>query len=81
MWTSANQGKSWKKIKQLTRGSQYNHGYCRKPVGANPEFYAFWADGHGRQPSPSRLYFCDREGNVRMLPPKMTGEFAKPESL
>ena len=78
MWTSPDQGATWKKVKQLTTGSKYNHGYCRKPVDAHPDFYAIWADGHGRKPSDSRLYFCDREGNVHMLPVKMDGEFAKP---
>jgi hypothetical protein len=48
-------------------------------VGAHPDFYALWADGHGRELSESRLYFCDKEGNVRMLPPVMEGEFARPK--
>ena len=78
MWTSDDQGATWKKVKQLTKGSKYNHGYCRKPVDAHPDFYAIWADGHGREVSDSRLYFCDKEGNVHMLPVKMEGEFAKP---
>ncbi len=79
MWTSADQGRTWQMVKQLTHDSPLNHTYCRKPVGAHPDFYALWADGHGREPSESRLYFCDREGNVRMLPPVMEGEFACPE--
>ena len=80
MWTSDDQGATWKKVKQLTHDSQYNHTYCRRPVNAHPDFYAFWADGHGRKPSESRLYFTDREGDhVWRLPPKMTGETAKPE--
>jgi hypothetical protein len=79
MWTSADRGATWTKIKQLTSGSKYNHGYCRRPIDAQPDFYALWADGHGRQPSDSRLYFCDKAGNVFRLPPKMTGDFAKPE--
>ena len=48
---------------------------------AHPDFYVLWADGHGRQPSPSRLYFCDRDGNVFRLPTRMEGEFAKPEPV
>jgi len=79
MWTSSDQGKTWQMVKQLTHDSELNHTYCRKPVNAHPDFYALWADGHGRQPSTSRLYFCDKEGNVRMLPPVMEGEFAKPQ--
>ncbi len=79
MWTSGDQGRGWQMVKQLTRGSPLNHTYCRKPAGAHPDFYALWADGHGREVSESRLYFCDKEGNVRMLPPEMEGEFARPE--
>ncbi len=79
MWTSTDQGKTWNMVKQLTRGSSLNHTYCRKPVDAHPDFYALWADGHGRKPSESRLYFCDEQGNVRMLPPVMEEEFARPE--
>ena len=81
MWTSPDRGATWTKVKQMTAGSRWNHGYCRRPINAQPDFYALWADGHGREPSGSRLYFCDREGRVRMLPEKMTGDFAKPEVL
>jgi hypothetical protein len=79
MWTSADRGTTWTKVKQMTAGSQYNHGYCRRPINAQPDFYALWADGHGRQVSESRLYFCDRDGNVRVMPSVMTGDFARPE--
>ena len=49
MWTSSDQGATWKKVKQLTAGSQYNHSYVRRPVDAHPDFYGLWADGDGRQ--------------------------------
>ncbi len=78
MWISRDQGRTWSKAKQLTANSLMNHTYVRRPVDAHPDFYAFWADGHGREPSASRLYFCNRAGDVFMLPPKMEGEFAKP---
>jgi hypothetical protein len=81
MWTSADQGGSWRKTRQLTSGSRHNHGYCRKPLAAHPDFYAFWADGHARQPSDSRLYFCTQQGDVRVLPERMTQDFARPERL
>jgi len=81
MWTSPDHGAHWTKVKQLTAGSAYNHGYCRRPVNAHPDFYAIWADGHARQPSPSRLYFCDRAGNVRVLPSHMQEDFVRPEPL
>ena len=82
MWTSADEGASWLRAKQLTDGSEFNHTYARRPVNAHPDFYAFWADGHGRQPSESRLYFTSREGDrVRRLPPVMEGDFAEPEPV
>lgn len=74
MWESKNKGESWKMVKQLTKDSPYNHTYARRPVNAHPDVYAFWADGHGRQPSESRLYFCNKDGEVFMLPQKMAGE-------
>ena len=64
LWASKDQGASWTMIRRLTVGSEYNHTYPRRPVNAHPEFYALWADGHGREPSPSRLYFTNREGTV-----------------
>jgi hypothetical protein len=81
LWTSRDQGRTWTKARQLTRNSPYNHTYCRRPVDAHPGFYALWADGHGRQPSESRLYFCDQAGNVFRLPPKMEKPTARPEPL
>ena len=79
MWISKNKGESWTKVKELTSGSEFNHTYARRPVNVHPGFFAFWADGHGRQPSASRLYFSDKDGNVYKLPENMTGDFAKPE--
>jgi hypothetical protein len=80
MWKSTDQGATWAKVKQLTHNSQYNHTYPRRPVNAQPDFYALWADGHAREPSPCRLYFTDREGShVWRLPTKMDGPTAKPE--
>jgi hypothetical protein len=80
MWVSSNRGKTWKLAGQLTHDSERNQNYVRRPFNANPEFYAFWADGHGRQPSESSLYFTDQKGShVWRLPSKMTMDFAKPE--
>ena len=81
MWTSSDQGEKWQRVKQLTRDSPRNHTYVRRPVNAHPDFYAIWADGHGRQPSESDLYFCDRDGTVFRLPRKMKEPFARPEPL
>ena len=80
MWTSTDQGATWRKVRQLTRASQFNHTYVRRPVDAHPDVYALWADGHGREMSPSRLYVTNRAGDhVWRLPTRMTGEVAEPE--
>ncbi|MBP8260227.1 MAG: BNR-4 repeat-containing protein [Verrucomicrobia bacterium] len=81
MWTSSDQGRTWTKIKQLTRNSPRNHTFARRPVNAHPDFYAFWADGHARQPSESWLYFCRQNGDVFRLPRHMDGPFARPEKM
>jgi hypothetical protein len=78
LWESRNNGETWKTTKQLTRHSKRNHTYARAPVNAHPDFYALWADGHGRQPSESNLYFCNRDGRVYLLPRQMSEQFAKP---
>jgi hypothetical protein len=79
LWTSSDRGATWEMKKQLTSRSERNQTYVRRAINANDEFYAIWADGHGRKPSESHLYFCDREGTVRMLPRTMSGDFAVPE--
>jgi hypothetical protein len=48
-------------------------------MDAHPGFYALWADGDGNRPSDSRLYFCTKDGAVRVLPRRMKGGFASPE--
>lgn len=79
MWTSTDEGQSWTRSKQLTHNSPRNHTYARRPVDAHPDFYALWADGHGRQPSVSCLYFTNQRGDrVWRLPPTMPGDFAAP---
>lgn len=78
-WISRDQGASWAMEKRLTTGSRRNHTYVRRPVNAHPDFVALWADGHGRKPSLSQLYFSDAAGNVRVLPRTMSGDFATPE--
>jgi hypothetical protein len=71
MWVSKDNGKNWKKSKSLTSHSTRNHTYVRRPINARPDFYGFWADGHGRKPSRSELYYCDKAGNVFLFPEKM----------
>lgn len=84
MWVgrmSSDGDRQWTKVKQLTSGGPFNHTYVRRPVDARPDFYAFWADGHGRQPSESRLYFAMKDGRVFRLPQQMEGDLARPEQL
>ena len=78
MWTSNDQGSTWTRAKEMTHGSARNHTYARRPVNAHPDFYALWADGMGGGLSDSRICFCDRDGNVRVLPEKMENDFAQP---
>ena len=77
-WLSPDSGKTWLRNEQLTRGSKMNHTYVRRPVNAHPDFFAFWADGHGREPSASNLYFSDLNGKVYRLPGKMKNEMENP---
>ena len=81
LWISGDKGGHWKMVKQVTENSPRNHTYARRPVNAHPEFYAVWADGHGRQPSISNLYFCTKDGTVKVLPREMTSEYAVPETV
>jgi hypothetical protein len=81
LWESRDEGWTWSMKQQLTSGSRYNHTYVRSPVGAHPDFYAYWADGATAARSESRLYFCNRAGEVFRLPFEMNGEFAVPEKV
>lgn len=82
LWTSRDQGKTWIKVKQLTHSPRLNHTYPRKPVDAQPDFYALWADGDTLRPSESSLYFTDWQGSgVWRLPSHISGEFGTPEKL
>ncbi len=81
MWVSSDRGQTWKMTRQLTRNSPRNHTYVRRPVNAHFDFYALWADGHARQPSQSRLYFCNRAGDVFVLPAQMEADSTRPERV
>ena len=78
MWQSTDQGTTWKKMRQMTEGGSMNHTYVRRALNAHPDFVAIWADGHGRQPSDSHLYFSNTAGDVFQLPRAMTADAAKP---
>lgn len=82
MWISRDQGANWKRAAELTRDSNYNHTYPRRPVDADPGFYALWADGNAlKSEGGSRLYFCDKSGKVFRMPEKFEGDFATPQPV
>lgn len=78
VWVSDDDGCTWRRERRLTQDSPFNHTYVRRPVNAHPDFYALWADGHGREPSDSRLHFATRDGRVFRLPQVMQEEHEKP---
>ena len=81
MWRTRDAGANWKMVKQMTNNSELNHTYVRRPVNAQPDFYGIWADGHGRQPSKSRLYYCNQAGDVFQLPEAVTTPMSKAQKL
>lgn len=82
MWTSNDEGQTWKKVRDITKNSPRNHSYARRPVNAHPDFYAFWADGDAFKFSPSRLYFTNKAGDkVWVLPQIMNAAFEAPKLL
>jgi hypothetical protein len=78
LWESKDEGATWKKIKSLTQNSLRNHSYARRPLLANNDFYGFWADGNADKFSESKLYFCNKKGDVWTLPYNMEQDFEKP---
>lgn len=81
MWKSQDQGKTWKKTKQLTKNSERNHNYVRKVLKGTDPFYFFWADGNPDKLSQSILYFGNSKGKVWELPYHMNEDFEKPKRL
>jgi hypothetical protein len=82
LWTSTDEGVTWKKSDNITTGSKYNNAYARRPVNQNKEFYSFWADGDSEKISESRLYFTNEKCNkVWVLPYEMKKDFQKPERV
>jgi len=82
LWESENEGKEWKKKKELTKNSVRNHSYARRPLHAHPGFYSFWADGDADKFSESKLYFSNKKGNkIYALPYNMEIDFMKPKRV
>jgi hypothetical protein len=81
LWTSRDQGLTWQR-RTVTSGSKLNQSYPRRPVDAQPDFYALWADGNPLAVSSSSLYFTNKEGTgVWKFPTVMTQNFEKPERV
>lgn len=81
IWTSKNKGKKWHKQRDVTKNSELNHSYVRRPLNAKAPFCFFWASGHAHEFSISELYFGDFNGQVWKLPYTMEGDFEKPEKI
>lgn len=81
IWESNDEGNTWKIAKALTSNSSFNHSYARRPLNAHPDFFSLWADGDADKFSESRLYFCNKKGEVWMLPYDMEKDFEKPVKL
>jgi hypothetical protein len=84
LWSSRDEGKTWTRKQTLTRRSEFNHSYARRPLNARDPFFAFWADGNPNQLSPSRLYFGDSSGtHVWRLPYTFPegADWAAPEAV
>lgn len=80
LWESSDQGRTWRRVMALTAGSETNHTYARRPLGAAAPFLVFWADGDPTRLTPSRLYLSDGEGgHVWRLPYEMAGPEASLE--
>jgi hypothetical protein len=81
MHVSHDQGASWQRERALHVGSGRNQTYVRRPLGAQPDFYALWADGDPFEPSVSHLYYATRDGRIFRMPPQIDGEIAFPEPI
>lgn len=79
IWRSRDKGKNWKKVKQVTRNSDLNNSYLRRPENAHPDFYGFWANGNPDKFSKSELFFMNKKGKVFRLPYQMENDFNIPQ--
>jgi hypothetical protein len=79
VWSSSDEGATWRKTGTLTTGSKTNNTYPRRPLNANKEFFAYWTDGDAKKLSKSHIYFTNNLFNkVWILPYSMKNDFAKP---
>jgi hypothetical protein len=79
-WQSEDYGKSWKRIRAVTRNSPRKHSYARNVLGGTDPFFTLWADGNPEATSEVHLYFGNRLGTQYWeLPYNMEDETASPE--
>jgi len=78
IWQSNNNGKTWKKLKTITKNSKVSHSYVRRPVNYKDPFCFFWADGHSHTFSKSELYFGNFKGEIWKLPDAMKSDYERP---
>ncbi|WP_422083302.1 BNR-4 repeat-containing protein [Ulvibacterium sp.] len=78
VWVSRDDGEHWKKEKQITTSSQWNHDYVRRPIWAKAPFQFFWANGNPEKFGKSELFFGNFNGNVYKLPYTMKNDTEKP---
>ena len=83
VWETTDPDRNWWQLKhRVTRDSEFNHGYMRRPHNPVDPFYAIWADGNSKENSISRLYFTNSRGDrLFKLPYKMDGDYAEPLEL
>ena len=81
IWTSIDNGKTWKRERILTRNSATNNSYVRRPLNARAPFCFFWANGDPEKLSISELFFGDFDGNIWKLPYEMKNDFGRPEEV
>lgn len=82
LWESDDEGAHWERRRFITKNSERNHSYARRPVNAHKDFYAFWADGDADKFSESHLYFTNKKGNkVWALPYNMEADFVTPKKI
>ncbi len=81
LWTSSDNGVTWKRNKQLTAQSGINAYNARRPVNAQDSFYALWTDNQDKRNKSSNMYISNREGEVFQLPRHMDENWVKMDDL
>ncbi|MCC5938826.1 MAG: BNR-4 repeat-containing protein [Lunatimonas sp.] len=81
MWKSTDKGKTWNRVKQITRKSARNHNYARRVANGTDPFLYFWADGNPNEFSKSKLYFGDSKGRAWSLPYEMKKDEQRPKRV